>query len=233
MTKTCSTCLHFVTSECTRFPAWLIVSPDHYCGEHRSALIAENGTERKFDDEQLIKRIRENYGKPITWGEGLDLVAQDFGVSKKTIEDHCKRLARMQIFEIDRGPHGRRINVDVHPAVDNWEWWLEHCAKSGEKPELVWKTMVDKGEIPWPGKGTVARKERPAMVKWTFAEHLLPAMVAVCPTEATAARYSRISEAVATLHKLPRSAFDRLMRHAVEDGKAGKTDGGLYYLKSQ
>lgn len=240
MPNTCSTCLHYIAAAagqngtCAFYPSWVSVSYDHFCGHHhhRNALIAENGTERKFEDDELIKRIRENYGVLITWGDGLQLIADDFNVSKKTIEDHCRRLDRLQILEIRRGPHGRRESVGVHPAVDDWDWWVEHCKKTGESPKLKWKELVDAGNIPWPGKGTIVRKERPSVAKWTFAEHLLPALVASCPDEAQACRYSTIAGLVESSHKIPRSAFDRLLRQAVEDGKAVKTDGGLYYLKN-
>lgn len=239
MPNTCSTCLHYAAAPagqngtCTFYPSWVSVSYDHFCGHHRNVLLAENGMERKFEDSELIKRIRENYGVLITWGDGLQQIADDFGVSKKTIEEHCRRMDRLQIMEIRRGANGRRESVGVHPAVDDWDWWIEHCKKTGESPKLKWKELFDRGEMPWPGKVATERKERPSLAKWTFGDHLLPAMVASCPGEAQACRYSVIASLVESSHKMPRSAFDRLLRHAVEDGKAVKTDSGLYYLKNQ
>lgn len=236
---TCPTCLHFNAGQCTRFPEWKPVSETHYCGEHRNVLVAENGADRKFTDDDLIKRIRNNYGVAVTWGEGLQTIADEFGVSKKTVEMHVRRLARLQMVEIERGAHGRRQSLELHPGLHDWEWWVAHCAKTGEKPDTVWKTMVDKGEMSWPGSGAAledarkARRERPAMVKWTYDGHLLPALVAACPVEAAACRYSAIARVSEEQFKLPRAAFDRLLRQAVDDGKAGKTGKGLYFLKSQ
>lgn len=227
MNPTCETCRYLSGFSCTRFPVWTPVEPPtHHCGEFRDLSSTFNHAPEKFSDSDLLDAIRFNGAGFITWKDGVDDLARKFNASRRTIEERVKRLDNLQKLEIARGPNGRRVSVGVHPSIQDWAWWEEHCKKTGEPVLVRWKKLEQEGQLN-PGGTRVLRPN----TKWTFADHVLPVFVALAPTVETATKYSRVAELVEEATKMNRSAFDRIIKGAVSDGLIVKTETGLYHLK--
>lgn len=228
----CENCRFYVPDlattggECRRYPIAQKVPPAYWCGEFKDRMYAENGAIEKVSDQELFEAIRYFPGQVVPWKLGLDTIAAQFGISRRTLEERVKRLDWLQKVEIVRTGNGRIDSVMPHLSMIDWDGWVASCAQFGGKPEVRWKEMEEKGVL-LPGATRPARSN----AKWDYGTHLLPTMQQCAPSEDRAEKFSKLANAAHSLCGINRAAFARLIRESLERGAIGQTAAGLYYLK--
>lgn len=207
---TCANCRHFVApNECRRYPpnAELVfpaTKPELSCGEWRGQSSRGFLVRYKFTDPELLAYLRsDEFAFCQSWPDSVSLVQDQFGVSRRTAEERLKKLIRREICRIT-GDEGETKMFSLRP---------EFLEESEDETPLEKAQVIEQRETLRP------------RTRYDWAD-IAPHLEANGPDAEHALNYS-------TLHQLckpmGRGAFDRLLKGAVESGKAIKTDSGLYH----